>query len=142
MAILRPTSGFLLGLQSMIKGRVTADRTPVIRLEVLDGLGRSVPVAAVLDTGFNGDVSLPIPTIRRLQLRPIGQRRFTLADGEVSVMNTYLGRANWHEEPLEVIIVESQGTAMVGMNLLWGSRITLEASEDGDILIEKFPLHE
>ena len=142
MAILRPTSGFLLGLQSMIKGRVTADRTPVIRLEVLDGLGRLVPVAAVLDTGFNGDVSLPIPTIRRLQLRPMGQRRFTLADGEVSVMNTYLGRANWHEEPLEVIIVESQGTAMVGMNLLWGSRITIEARENGDILIDKLPLHE
>ena len=125
----------------MIRGRVTADITPIILLEVLDGLGRSMPVAAVLDTGFNGDVSLPIPTIRSLQLRPMGQRRFTLADGEVSVMNTYLGRANWHEEPLEVVVVESQGTVMVGMNLLWGSRITIEARDDGDILIEKLPLH-
>ena len=125
----------------MIRGRVTADITPIIRLEVLDGLGRSMPVAAVLDTGFNGDVSLPIPTIRSLQLRPMGQRRFTLADGEVSVMNTYLGRFNWHEEPLEVVVVDSQGTAMVGMNLLWGSRITIEALDDGDILIENLPLH-
>ena len=50
--------------ESMIRGRVTADITPIIRLEVLDGLGRSMPVAAVLDTGFNGDVSLPIPTMQ------------------------------------------------------------------------------
>ena len=141
MAILRPTFGFLLGLQSMIRGRVTADRTPIIRLEVLDGLGRSVPVAAVLDTGFTGDVSLPIPTIRRLQLRPMGQRMFTLADGEVSVMNTYAARANWHEEPLEVEVFESQGTAIIGMNLLWGNRITIEANDYGDILIEKLPWH-
>lgn len=68
--------------------------------------------------------------------KPIGQRLFTLADGGVSVMNTYAAKARWHEKPIEIIIVESEGTAMVGMNLIWGSRVTLEAKEEGDIIIE------
>ena len=73
----------------MIRGRVTADKTPIIRLDILDENGRTRPVAAVLDTGFTGDVSLPASTILRLGLRPMGQRKFTLADGVVSIMNTY-----------------------------------------------------
>ncbi len=51
-------------------------------------------------------------------------------------MNTYAGSVNWHDQFQDVLVVESEGTAMVGMNLIWGSRVTLEAREDGDIVIE------
>ena len=123
----------------MIKGRVTADRTPIIRLEVWDESGVSHALAVVLDTGFSGDISLPTTTIARLGLRPTGQRTFTLANGGVSIMNTYVARVNWHEEPLQVVAVESEGPAMAGINLLWGSRITLDACEEGNITIDRLP---
>ena len=104
---------------------------------ILDSAGRSWPVNAVIDTGFTGDISLPTSTIRRLSLRPLGQRTFTLANGELSVMNAYSGRIIWHERPRDVVVIQSEDAAMIGMNLIWGSRVTLEARTDGDVMIEE-----
>lgn len=91
----------------MIRGRVTADGAPRVRIEVLDETGQARPIAAVLDTGFTGDLSLPSSNLSSLGLRPVGQRMFRLADGGTSVMNTYSGRVNWHEKPLDVLVLES-----------------------------------
>ena len=121
----------------MIRGRVTGDKAVLIRLGVLDDSGRAWPVNAVLDTGFTGDISLPTSTIRRLMLSPRGQRWFTLADGERAVMNAYSGRVIWHERPRDVVVIESEDVAMVGMDLVWGSRVTLEARDGGDVSIEE-----
>lgn len=123
----------------MIRGRVTADGAPRVRIEILDEMGQAKPIAAVLDTGFTGDLSLPSSSLSSLGLRPVGQRMFRLADGGTSVMNTYAGSVNWHDKARDILVVESEGTAMVGMNLIWGSRVTLEAREDGDIVIEPLP---
>ena len=60
-----------------------------------------------------------------------------MADGELSVMNAYSGRVLWHERPHDVVVIESEDAAMIGMNLIWGSRITLEARADGDVRIEE-----
>jgi clan AA aspartic protease len=121
----------------MIRGRVTDERAVVIPLGVLDNTGRSWPINAVVDTGFTGDVSLPTSTIRSLSLRPLGQRLFTLADGELSVMNAYSGRVLWHERQHDVVVIQSEDTAIIGMNLIWGNRVTLEARTDGDVSIEE-----
>jgi clan AA aspartic protease len=121
----------------MIRGRVTDERAVVIPLGVLDNTGRSWPINAVVDTGFTGDVSLPTSTIRRLSLRPLGQRLFTLANGELSVMNAYSGRVLWHERPHDVVVIQSEDAAMIGINLIWGSRVTLEARTDGNVSIEE-----
>ncbi len=60
-----------------------------------------------------------------------------MADGELSVMNAYAGRVLWHERPRDVVVIQSEDTAMIGMNLIWGSRVTLEARTDGDVSIEE-----
>ena len=54
-------------------------------------------------------------------------------------MNTYAASVTWHEEPLKVVAVESERPTMIGINLLWGSRITLDAREEGDITIDRLP---
>ena len=90
-----------------------------------------------MDTGFTGDVALPISAIRRLGLRRLGDRLFTLADGDRSIMNAYFGILFWHERPHDVVVIQSDGAPLIGMGTLWGSRVTLDALDDGGVIIEE-----
>ncbi len=104
---------------------------------IMDGNGRMWPLEASLDTGFTGDLALPASAIRRLGLTWLGERVFTLADGRRNAMNTYLGTLFWHERPLDVIVIQSDGAPLIGMGTLWGSQITLNAVDDGIVIIEE-----
>jgi len=48
----------------MIKGIVTFQLEPLIRLTVLGERGKRINIEAVVDTGFNGDLSLPPDVIQ------------------------------------------------------------------------------
>jgi predicted aspartyl protease len=52
----------------MMTGVVTADREATIRLIVRGREGREIEVGAVLDTGFNGSLTLPSPLVVALDL--------------------------------------------------------------------------
>ena len=104
---------------------------------IMDGDGRMWPLEASLDTGFTGDLALPIIAIRRLGLPRLGERVFTLADGRRDTMNAYSGTLIWHEHPLDVIVIQSEGAPLIGMGTLWGSQIILNAVDDGSVIIEE-----
>lgn len=124
----------------MIRGRVDDSGAVLIRVGIMDIRNRLWPIQAALDTGFTGDLSLPGDVIQRLGLSALGQRDFTLADGVRSLMNSYSGRVFWHEGLSEVVVIQSRGTPLIGMGLLWGSRVTLEAIDEGEVVIEEIPL--
>ena len=90
-----------------------------------------------MDTGFTGDLSLPLNAIRRLGLSPLGRRFFTLANGERTSMNAYSGTLLWHERAQEVVVIQSGSAPLLGMGLLWGSRVTFDAMDGGGALIEE-----
>ncbi|MCY4581025.1 MAG: clan AA aspartic protease [Chloroflexi bacterium] len=90
-----------------------------------------------MDTGFTGDLTLPVSAIRRLGLPRLGERVFTLADGRRDSMNAYSGTLLWHERPLDVIVIQSDGVPLIGMGTLWGSQIILNAVDDGSVTIEE-----
>ena len=91
----------------------------------------------VLDTGFTGYLTLPADSIRLLGLAPVGQRTFELANGELSEFRVYLGSVSWHGRPSDVLILQSDGVPLLGMTLLWGSRVTVNALTGGAVAIEE-----
>lgn len=119
----------------MISGRVTADREAVIRLEVLGPDRRQEHVDAVLDTGFNGSLTLPSRTVRSLDLPFLSTRRVTLANGTRVVLELYLATVVWHEDEREVPVLQAENGALIGMALLEGSRVTLDVVEGGGVSI-------
>ena len=123
----------------MIRGRVDESGAVVIRVGIMDIRDRLWPIQAALVTGFTGDLSLPGDAIQRLGLPVLGQRDFTLADGARSLMNSYSGRVFWHERLSEVVVIQSEGAPLIGMGLLWESRVTLEAINEGEVVIEEIP---
>ena len=96
-------------------------------------------IEAVLDTGFNGFLTLPHHVVRALGLPFVGNRRATLGDGSIVALDLYLATVFWHEQEREVLALQADGGPLVGMALLSGNRVVLHVIDDGDVLIEPWP---
>lgn len=126
----------------MIRGKVTENKTVLIRFGIMDADGSLLAMEAILDTGFTGDLSLPLGVIHRLGLSALGQRAFILADGTRSAMNAFSANVFWHESPRRVVVIHAEDEPLVGMGLLWGSHVSLDALDGGDVVIEQIaPTH-
>jgi len=123
----------------MITGKVTANREAIIELEVVNWANQKQRVEAVIDTGFNGYLTLPSNLITRLRLQFVGNRRATLGDGNVVVMDMYLAKILWHRQERELLVLQADGGPLVGMSLLYGSRVVLEVIDNGDVTIDALP---
>ena len=123
----------------MMTGRVTALREATLRLKVIGPDQRQQAGDAVLDTGFNGSLTLPSHVVRTPRLPFVGHRRVTLGDGSIVVLDLYLATVPWHEQEREVLVLQADGGPLMGMALLYGSRVVLHVVDDGDVLIEPWP---
>ncbi len=135
MATLGATPNFL------VAGRVTdGGREAVIalRLSSLGGSGRSTEVQAVIDTGFTDWLTIPAGVAEYLGLPVRGSVEAELADGRVERLPIYRVRVSWHGRTRSVkAYVAPAGEALIGMSLLRGSRLTVDAVPGGDVRIEE-----
>ncbi|MBM3242361.1 clan AA aspartic protease [Candidatus Poribacteria bacterium] len=120
----------------MITGNVTVQREAIISLEVVGSDQQIQRVEAVIDTGFNGYLTLPRNLINRLKLQLVGHRRATLGDGNIVVLDVYFTTVLWHTRAQEVLVLQADGGPLVGMSLLYGNRVTLDVVDDGDVIID------
>ena len=121
----------------MTRGEVSSNREPRIDILVANINGEFQSVNTVLDTGFTGWLTLPPETIRRLGLIHQGQRTVIFANDLRDELDIYQTSVQWQGRPRRVIVFEAQGQPLLGMSLLWGSRVILEAVDAGNIVIEE-----
>ena len=123
----------------MIAGKVTADREALIEIQLAGPARGTRQIKAVIDTGYNGYLTLPSHLITAHQFPFAGYRRAALADGSSVVLDVYLATVVWHERQQEVVVARADGAALVGMSLLRGSRMTMDVIDDGDVVIDELP---
>ena len=121
----------------MIKGRVGSDQQARIEIDIIDSAGHPRSLEVSLDTGYTGSLSLPTEIVQWLGLPSVGQRTFELANGELFEFDVYLSTVTWHERTTDALVLRSEGSPLLGMTLLWGSRITLDAFNGGEVTIEE-----
>lgn len=121
----------------MIRGAVLPNRQAVVTVELLASDGQFQPFEFVLDTGFDGDLSLPSRTLRGLAAAPEGEYPTELADGSRIMSYAWTASALWDGQTRPILIVESDGEQLLGMNLLWQNLITLEAKAFGQVTIDR-----
>ena len=121
----------------MIRGTVFPNRQALIAVALLDTAGQFQSFEFILDTGFDGDLSLPRQTLQRLDAFLEGGQPVELADGSRTTANIWAATALWDGERRTVSIMESEGEPLLGMNLLWGNHISLDAKAFGDLVIER-----
>ena len=86
-----------------------------------------------MDTGFSGELALPMSVIEDLGLQYARGRIVALADGSFHRVETYFGSVllagEWHD----VIVYSTGGSPAIGMRLLRGAKVSFEAVPNGRI---------
>lgn len=121
----------------MIIGVVTANREAVIRLTVRGpdaGPGRRL--RAVIDTGFDGWLSLPPTLVSSLGLPWRRRSRALLADGSDSIFDIYEGTVVWDRRRRRIPVDEADSTPLVGMALLEGYELRMQVRNRGKVTIK------
>ncbi|HEY3246179.1 MAG TPA: clan AA aspartic protease [Phycisphaerae bacterium] len=121
----------------MITGTVTPTREALIELDVVGSAGQVLSVRALLDTGFNGWLTLPSATIAALGLNWLRRGRAALADGSHSIFDVDAATVIWDGQPRDVAIDSMDAEPLLGMSLVWQHEIRIEAREQGDVLIQR-----
>jgi clan AA aspartic protease len=120
----------------MITGVVTPNREAVIRMVVRGAHGQEVQVDAVVDTGFNGFLTLPGRHITELALSFAGTTQATLGDGSAVPLDIFEAIVIWDNHEQSIPVLAAAGSALVGMALLSGYRMTLDVEDGGSVMIE------
>jgi len=111
----------------------------MVRLVVLDMAQQPHDVDAVIDTGFNGFLTLPRAMVHTLQLPLAGNRQVTLGDGSTVVLDLYLATVLWDTQPREVLVLAAESSPLMGMAMLYGNCVLLHVVDNGDVLIDPWP---
>ena len=118
----------------MIVG-VFHDRFPRISLS-LPFLDAAREVDFVLDTGFDGYLTLPSRIIQLLEAEPFSAQTHLLADGSEMQSLVYRLIIEWQGEPREVEALVLETNPLLGTLCLGGCHLDIEATEGGEVLIE------
>jgi len=121
----------------MIQGTVNDEHEAVIRLVVIGPKGQRRRIEAVVDTGFNGHLSLPASLIKKLGL-PWRRRAIAeLADGSQTIVDIYRGVVVWNGRRRRIPIDEAETAPLVGMALLAGSELKIQVWPAGNVSIQR-----
>jgi len=121
----------------MVAGNVNHRGEAILNLVVQNQHGASQAVEAVVDTGFNGWLTLPVAVISDLHLPRRNSGYATLADGIEVPIETYEATLLWDGSPLQIMVVASDSDPLVGMGLLYGYQLSIEVIAGGNVTARK-----
>jgi len=101
--------------------------------------GQASRVEAIIDTGFTGYLTLSASQISELGLKEKGAREARLADGQLATFRTFLATILWHQTQRQIMVLQSDAGALIGMALLRGDRLTIDVVPEGVVSIVNAP---
>lgn len=121
----------------MIVGRVTNTPEAIVTVQLRGPGGVEAPVEAVIDTGFTDFLTLPRRTINNLHLIAMDTLECQLADGRTVALESFLVVVLWDGSPREILALAADGEPLLGMSLLYGSRVVMTVLAGGELTIEQ-----
>jgi len=123
----------------MITGSVNSRREAIIQLDILGPDGQRQTVDAVIDTGFNGFLTLPGQAVAALGLQRFGSVRVVLVDGSEDLFPTYKATVEWDGAPRDVEVDAADSDPLVGMALLARHELHIQVVAGGTVTVEAMP---
>ena len=120
----------------MITGVVNTDYEVVISLQVQGPSGQEREVHAVIDTGFNGFLTLPPVLVTALGLTRLSRGRAILANGLEDIFDIYGVTVLWDGQPRYIETDSVDTTPLVGMALLKGYDLHIQVVDSGRVVIQ------
>jgi clan AA aspartic protease len=120
----------------MMQGIVNSNCEATIALVIGNGNRQTKLIDAVIDTGYTGFLSLPREIIVALNLPWTGIDRGTLGDGSEVTFEVYAATVIWDGEYYDIPINEAETDPLVGMSLIYGYDLQIQAIEGGRVTIK------
>lgn len=121
----------------MIRGTVDPFRQAVVRLVVRGPQpGAELSVNVVVDTGYDGPLTLPPRAVAALGLPLRRVRRVQVADGSLIEVPVHEARVVWDDVERTVMVRALGSQPLLGMELLAGHRLCVDAVDGGSVTIE------
>ncbi len=120
-------------------GVVNADLEALLGLGIRDAGGQDHNVEAVIDTGFNGFLTLPPALIATLGLPWLYRQQGQLADGSFQVFEVYAVTLIWDGQPRTVEVEAADAQPLIGMSLMEGHELRVHVTPNGAVTITAVP---
>ncbi|MFN9671971.1 MAG: clan AA aspartic protease [Microcystis sp.] len=114
----------------MMQGRVNQGCEAMLAIAVRNNETMQI-VDAVIDTGFSGFITLTSVIISILVFFWEVRDLATLCDGTFCTFEVYIGLVIWDGQYREIYINESETVPLIGMQLLRGYDLRIQAIEGG-----------
>ena len=111
-------------------------REATLPLVIGNSNGQRQFIDTVIDTGFDGFLSLPSEVIVRLGLSWTISNMVTLGDGSETLFDFYTGTVIWDGQYRQIDIAASEAEPLLGMAMLYGYRLQVDNVEGGIVKIE------
>ena len=122
----------------MHRGTVNQSLEPRVGLTLSDFGNTTRDVDFIIDTGSNEEIVLPRIIIDQFNLIRGDDVRIILGNGEATTSATYSGQVEWHGQPRDVVVTEGS-EPLIGMLLLEGSNLSVDATPGGAVTISELP---
>jgi clan AA aspartic protease len=120
----------------MMEGHVDPALRALISIDAVKSDDSTEPLTAIIDTGFNGELTLSREQIQELDFPQIGTRDIDLGDDSTATTEVHLGVVLWDGEPRPVMVLRAGDTPLVGMELMEQHRLTIDVHRGGKLELE------
>ena len=120
----------------MIEGVVNSAYEAVVTLTLRGPAGQTREIDAVVDTGFNGFLTLPPALVAELGLPFTSIGQATLADGSEVAFDVYGVTVLWDGAARLVEADEVDASPLLGMAILAPHSLYVEVADGGSVVIQ------
>jgi clan AA aspartic protease len=120
----------------MIQGSVVG-RQPRIKLVFTSETKPDLEIGFVVDTGFEGTLTLPAEAIALLGLPYLTTVKANLADDSNVNIKLYLAEIMWRGSKREVVVLAMGRRPLVGTTLLEGYHLGIDFYQGGSVIVDK-----
>ena len=120
-------------MQGIVSGRLDA----IVKIRFRGPTGIESSANAIVDTGFNGALTLPKSVVSLLGLMQSAEGTGQLADGSTSSYGIYEMEIEWNGTFRGILVSAVGNGCLIGMRLLQGSEIRIEVRPGGAVEITK-----
>ena len=120
----------------MIEGVVNAAYEAVVTLPLHGPAGETREIEAVIDTGYNGFLTLPAAMVAEFEFLFLGPSRATLANGAVETLNVHDATVLWDGQLRDIEADATGSVPLVGMLLLDRYDLSIQVRDVGRVAIQ------
>jgi len=121
----------------MIEGIVNNFDEPIIKLNINIPNNKSKKVNAIINTGFNGYISIPTILIEQSKWDFIGTEEYELANGDIVEEKIYLGKIIFDGDEIKVISLTNRTKdVLIGTKVLKNKILKIDF-KNSKVIIEE-----